>query len=163
MFFPAEKRDLFQPKKRVILTKKEDKKADVKKNKNHTIEVGIACIHKDGKYLIQTRPKGKSFAGKWEFPGGKRESGEDFRACVKREIQEELGVDVSVRPFFHETNHVFDHVNLRLRFHRCQIQAGEPAPMEKQKIQWIEAEKFSEIDFLPTNSAAIKALKQFTK
>ncbi|PID70718.1 hypothetical protein CSB37_01380 [bacterium DOLZORAL124_38_8] len=158
-FFPEEKRALFLPKKRLVAKKMPKKK--VLPKGAHTIEVGVACIHKDGKYLVQTRPKGKSFAGKWEFPGGKREKGEDFRTCVKREVQEELGIDVSVRPFFHETVHTFDKVNLRLRFHRCQIQSGEPKCLENQTMQWVASKDFESIDFLPTNSAAIKALKEF--
>ena len=124
------------------------------------IEVGVACIHRNGKYLVQTRPADKSFAGKWEFPGGKRESYEDFRACVKREIKEEIGVDVSVRPHFLETVHEFERTVLVLRFHRCQIQAGEPRPREQQQLDWVAPSEFGGREFLPTNTEVLQRLKK---
>lgn len=129
------------------------------KKRKHRIEVGIACIWRDGKYLIQARPKGKSFEGSWEFPGGKREKGENFRECVKREIQEEVGLSVSVRPHFYEELHEFERTELLLRFHRCQIQAGEPKSLEEQEIKWAAPAEFGSIDFLKTNHGALEKLK----
>jgi len=105
--------DQFKPKRRKPAKKKQ---AEKPKKRKHRIEVGIACIWRDGKYLIQARPKGKSFEGSWEFPGGKREKGENFRQCVKREIQEEVGLNVSVRPHFFEMLHEFERTELLLRF-----------------------------------------------
>lgn len=148
---------LFKPKR-----KKPEKKIKTEKPKKrkHRIEVGIACIWREGKYLVQARPKGKSFEGSWEFPGGKREKGENFRECVKREIQEEVGIDVSVRPHFYEELHEFERTELLLRFHRCQIQAGEPSPQEEQEIKWVSPDDFGDIDFLKTNHKALDKLKE---
>ncbi len=149
-FFPIETRDKFIP---------ERKGKHVLARKKFRIEVGAACIYKDGKYLIQTRPEGKSFVGKWEFPGGKREKGETFRSCVKREIKEELDIEVSVRPHFYEIILPFNKVELLLRFHRCQIQKGEPSPLEGQKIDWVAPADFDRVEFLDTNSGALEKLK----
>jgi A/G-specific adenine glycosylase len=148
--------EAFKPKRKKP-TKKI--KTDKPKKRKHRIEVGIACIWRDGKYLIQARPKGKSFEGSWEFPGGKREKGENFRQCVKREIQEEVGLNISVRPHFYEELHEFDRTELLLRFHRCQIQAGEPKPLEEQELQWVSPTEFADIDFLKTNHKALEKLK----
>ncbi len=101
--------------------------------------------------------------GQWEFPGGKRLRGEDFRACVKREILEELGIEVSVRPHFFEEIHTFKSTDLLLRFHRCQIQKGIPQPLEGQTLNWVEPARFDEIDFLETNSRALEKLKKMRK
>ncbi len=149
-------RELFKPKR-----KKPTRKAKTAKPKKrkHRIEVGIACIWRDGKYLVQARPKGKSFEGSWEFPGGKREKGESFRGCVKREIQEEVGLNVSVRPHFYEELHEFERTELLLRFHRCQIQAGEPKPLEDQEIKWVSPDDFANVGFLKTNHKALEKLK----
>ena len=149
-------RESFKPKRKKTLVKK---KTEKQKKRKHRIEVGIACIWRDGKYLIQARPKGKSFEGAWEFPGGNREKGENFRECVKREIQEEVGINVSVRPHFYEELHEFDRTELLLRFHRCQIQAGEPKALEEQEIKWVAPADFGEIDFLKTNHKALEKLK----
>ena len=152
-FFTQEnlKKVFFKPKK---------KSKKVKGKKMYTLEVGVACIHRDGKYLIQTRPEGKSFSGHWEFPGGKKERGESMRACVKREIVEELGCKISVRPAFIVIRHEFDKVRLNLHFHRCQIQSGEPKPLEKQILKWVSPAEFDDVGFLETNQKAIEKLKK---
>lgn len=161
-FFPPEIREKFRPvpKKQTQKVVKKSSKKSPKKSRKFKIEVGAACILRDGKYLIQTRPAGKSFVGQWEFPGGKREKGESFRVCVKREIQEELGCEVSVRPHFCEIVQEFEKTVLVLRFHRCQIQAGEPAAQEGQELRWIAPAKFDGVNFLATNTECIVRLKK---
>jgi A/G-specific adenine glycosylase len=156
-FFPLELLEKFVPASREKGARTQEKK----KTSNFRIEVGIACIYREGKYLIQTRPEGKSFVGRWEFPGGKREKGEDMRACVKRELKEELGVTVSVRPHFHKIEHSFEKITLVLYFHRCQIQEGEPKPLEDQLgIEWVAPADFGKYDFLDTNAGVLEKLKE---
>ena len=155
-FFPEAVAEKFKPQR----NNKSPKKKNAKKKSQKLIEVGIACIWQDGKYLIQSRPEGKSFVGRWEFPGGKREAGESFRDCVKRELKEEIDVSVSVRPHFYEETCNFGKTKLQLRFHRCQIQAGEPKPMEKQEIKWIKPEDFFNENFLTTNRKALLKLQK---
>ena len=155
IFFPPAVAQKFIPVKKPR-NKKTKTKPD---NHKKLIAVGIACIHQDGKYLIQSRPAGKSFVGSWEFPGGKREPGENFRECVKREIMEEIGVTVSVRPEFLSLEHKFGPKTLLLKFHRCQIQAGTPKPLEGQEIKWVAPAEFDSIKFLKTNHAVLKKLK----
>ena len=153
-YFPPKKANLFLPVRKVS--------NPTTKKPKQLIEVGIACIwDKAGNYLIQSRPKGKSFVGYWEFPGGKREKGEDFRSCVKREIEEELGIKVSVRPHFYEELCRFKDANLLLRFHRCQIQAGNPTPLENQNIQWVHPNNFDDVKFLKTNGRVLVKLRAF--
>lgn len=153
-FFTPEILKSFQPEKKKKTTTKKKKTGKFK------IEVGAACILKEGKYLVQTRPTGKSFVGQWEFPGGKREKGETFRDCVKREIQEELGIEVSVRPHFCEIIQEFEKTILVLRFHRCQIQSGEPRGRENQEIRWVAPSKFDGLNFLDTNGPCLEKLKK---
>ena len=156
-FFPESVRQRFIPQRKP--RSPQAKKPKSKSNKKR-IEVGIACIYRDGKYLIQTRPDDKSFAGMWEFPGGKRNPREDFRTCVKREIEEEIGVKVSVRPHFLAETHRFEHADLHLRFHRCQIQAGTPKSLENQELKWVSPKDFGSVDFLPTNGKAVAKLRE---
>lgn len=157
-FFPPEVAQKFIPQKKKPKTTKTT--TALTKKKPRIIEVGIACIWADGKYLVQSRPKGKSFVGFWEFPGGKREKGESFRDCVKREIQEEIGVNVSVRPHFFEEYHKFKDAHLCLRFHRAQIQSGTPKALENQKLDWVEPKDFFKRRFLPTNQRVLKKLQK---
>ncbi|MEI9864057.1 MAG: NUDIX domain-containing protein [Limisphaerales bacterium] len=64
------------------------------------IEVSAALIFRDGKLLIAQRHANSHLGGLWEFPGGKRESGETFEQCLVREIREELDVEISVGELF---------------------------------------------------------------
>ncbi len=153
-FFTEKTLEAFKPEK-----KKRTKKTK-KKSHKFRIEVGAACILRNGKYLVQTRPMGKSFVGQWEFPGGKREKGESFRDCVKREIREELGIEVSVRPHFCEILLEFERTELLLRFHRCQIQKGKPVAKEGQEIRWVPPHKFDGYAFLDTNGPCLEKLKK---
>ena len=57
------------------------------------VAVGI-LVQADGQFLLTSRPAGKSYAGYWEFPGGKVESGETLQAALARELREEIGIEV---------------------------------------------------------------------
>ena len=139
----------------------EEKKESMTKKR---LEIGVACIFRDKKVLIQTRPKGKSFAGKWEFPGGKIEEGERARDCAAREIEEELGAKIKVGNMFFKNVHHFDTVVLVLLFHKCKlIENEEPSPQENQEIQWISVEQFKDFKFLPTNKKILNKLKDLTE
>ncbi len=132
----------------------------MKQKKSFQIDVGIACIYRNGEYLAQTRPEGKSFVGLFEFPGGKREKGESFRDCIKREIKEEIGIEISIGSFFYEEICRFKKVNLRLRFYLAKIKKGKPTPLEGQELKWISPKDFFTEKFLPTNHKALKKLQE---
>jgi len=147
-----------------FFTEPKKKKTSRKKIPKNYLEIGVACITRsDGSYLVQTRPEGKSFSGEWEFPGGKKEPQETIRTCIKREIREEIGVEISVRPPFFRKTCRFLHTTLRLTFHRCQIQSGSPKALENQKIQWILPENFGDLKFLKTNAEVLEKLKRMKK
>ena len=75
-----------------------------KENKIIEVVCGIIC-NEEEKILLTRRKKGKALAGKWEFPGGKTEAGESRRAALKRELKEELGMQVKVEEFIAENTH----------------------------------------------------------
>ena len=64
------------------------------------ITVTCAIIERNGKILIARRAEGQKLAGKWEFPGGKVEDGESPGECLKRELEEEFGIQSEVREFW---------------------------------------------------------------
>lgn len=122
------------------------------------MEVAVACIHRNGKYLIAKRQPTKG--GKWEFPGGKRERGEDWRHALKREIREELGIEISARPHFFEKTWEEGDYLWRLRFARCQILEGEPIAHEHAELRWVTPDRLNEYDFPVANREAISALQK---
>ena len=93
-FFPKEIAQQFIPKQKKRAAPKKSPK-DYK-----AIEVGIACIHQNGKYLIQSRPKGKSFVGFWEFPGGKREKEKVFEPALNEKFKKKLAWMFRFDPIF---------------------------------------------------------------
>jgi 8-oxo-dGTP diphosphatase len=101
--------------------------------------VAVALVDIDGRVLIAQRPKGKSMAGLWEFPGGKVEEGEQPEAALIRELEEELGIDVSencLAPFTF-ASHSYDDFHLLMPLYVCRVWEGKVAPKEGQVLKWV--------------------------
>lgn len=124
-------------------------------------DVGIACIHQGGRYLFAKRPEDQG--GLWEFPGGKRETGESIRSCLKREIYEEIGIEISVRPAFMTKKVMGRKRMLRLHFCRCRILRGKPKAHEHDALSWVAPEQFDEFPMPEANTPALKRLQQFRR
>lgn len=134
------------------------KRASTKTAKHPWIDVGVACIHAQGRILLGKR-KTKEKKLLWELPGGKREKGEDIRACLKREIREELGVEVAVRPPFFVYEVPEDKPrNYRLHFCRCQILRGKPKALEHEELRWVEASELEQYPTFDSNAAAFRII-----
>ena len=111
------------------------------------VVVGV-LVNPNGKYLVQQRPAGKPCPGKWEFPGGKIESGETDREALAREIFEELGVMISDCMLLMEHNHDYDHARVTLKVYLVERYQGDPTPREGQVISWGGIEEIREMDVL---------------
>lgn len=97
------------------------------------VAVGI-LVRPDGHLLLASRPAGKPYAGYWEFPGGKLEPGETVAHALKRELHEELGVDIgAVHPW---VVRVFDYPHALVRLHFCRVfeWSGELHAREQQRF-----------------------------
>lgn len=88
--------------------------------------VTAAVIWKGKQVLIAQRPQGGLLGGLWEFPGGKLEPDDlDLIACLEREIQEELGVEVQVRETFGIYRHAYTHFRITLHAFQCTLKPGQ--------------------------------------
>src|SRR6476469_3906122 len=92
-------------------------------------DVAIGIVTRAGKVLICQRPDGKSFAGYWEFPGGKREPGETIDQCLRRELREELAIEVTPTHALSPVDHDYPAGSIRLHPWVCTHDAGEPQPL----------------------------------
>ena len=90
----------------------------------------------NGDVLLGQRPDGKPYAGYWEFPGGKVESGEAIIDALKREFVEELGVEVLSAEPWCGVEHVYPHAHVRLHFYISHEWRGEPQSLENQAFAW---------------------------
>ncbi len=91
----------------------------------------------DGAVLIGRRPEGKLLGGLWEFPGGKQDPDEELEACLKREIMEELGVEIEVGSRIGTVQHTYSHFEVSVHAFECKRLAGEPQPRDHTALAWI--------------------------
>jgi 8-oxo-dGTP diphosphatase len=99
------------------------------------VAVGV-LIDGEGRFLLTSRPEGKVYAGYWEFPGGKVESGENVEQALARELHEELGIHIgAVQPWKIE---LMDYAHARVRLHFCKVfdWRGEFEMREGQRMAW---------------------------
>lgn len=89
-----------------------------------------------GRYLLGQRPAGKPYAGYWEVPGGKIESGESVFAALKREMQEELGIEIESSEELTVLEHDYPHAYVRLHVGIIRQWSGTPRGCEGQALSW---------------------------
>ncbi|MGB9150107.1 MAG: Nudix family hydrolase [Burkholderiales bacterium] len=123
------------------------------------VAVAVAILIKpNGEFLLAQRPEGKVYAGWWEFPGGKVEPGERVVDALKRELHEELGVDIRQGYPWLTIRHVYEHANVRLHVYRVTAWDGEPHGKENQAFQWQSISDLTVSPLLPAAAPMIKAL-----
>jgi A/G-specific adenine glycosylase len=105
--------------------------------------VTAAIIHREGRMLIARRPENGLLGGLWEFPGGKLQEGEDLPACLRREIDEELGVRIDVGEEFGIYRHAYTHFRVTLHAFCCTLREGEPRPIQPSDLSWVDVAELS--------------------
>ncbi len=108
--------------------------------------VGAAIINDDGELLCAQRGYG-SLIGKWEFPGGKIEPGETPEEAIKREIKEELDIDIEVEELIDENYNEYPDKNINLKVYRCKYVSGDIKDTEHQALKWSKPEQIESLDW----------------
>ena len=121
-----------------------------------------ALIDVDNRVLIASRPEGTFMPGFWEFPGGKLEAGETPEQALKREIKEELGVELSCFwPFTFISEKREDH-HVIVLLYTCREWKGIPEPKINQKLKWVRAKELPKVEnMLPSNKPLVMALRDY--
>ncbi len=122
------------------------------------IRVAAALIEQAGRYLITRRNEGVHLGGKWEFPGGKCETGESFESCLQRELLEELGVETTPPQFFMTREHEYSEKVVELKFFFCSILRGEPKPLGCAEFCWVKVEDLENFEFPPADLPVVSRL-----
>jgi 8-oxo-dGTP diphosphatase len=111
------------------------------------IDVAAALIFDAGKLLITQRRANDHLPNLWEFPGGKVEPGETFEECLRREILEELGIEIKVGSAVEEITHSYPEKTVRLKFFQCRLNAGEPRAIHCQDWKWVAQDELLNNEF----------------
>jgi A/G-specific adenine glycosylase len=109
--------------------------------------------------LIDRRRQEGLLGGLWEFPGGKIEPNETVEACIQREIQEEIGIEIEVGDRLITIDHTYTHFRVTLNVHHCRYVSGEPQPIECDEVKWVTVDKLDQYPFPKANIQIIEALR----
>jgi 8-oxo-dGTP diphosphatase len=110
-----------------------------------TVLCGI-ITNSNGEILLARRKASKSLAGKWEFPGGKLEEGESESECLKRELLEELGMEVRVNERMGENVHQYSSFQIRLIGYRCSFVGATYVLTDHDAYVWVKPEEIGQYD-----------------
>ncbi|TAM10218.1 MAG: Nudix family hydrolase [Nevskiaceae bacterium] len=124
-----------------------------------TIRVACGVLVDGPRILIARRPTGKVGAGKWEFPGGKIEAGETPRQALVRELDEELGIQVTQATPLARLRHAYRDRIIWLDTWRVEAFAGSAVPREGQELAWVEAARAPEYELLGSSWRVLAALR----
>ncbi|NGY05783.1 Nudix family hydrolase [Solimonas terrae] len=124
------------------------------------IEVAAGClIDTQGRVLIAQRPIGKIAAGQWEFPGGKIEAGESAYEALRRELHEEIGIDIEAAQPLIRIVHDYSERRVRLDCWKVLRWRGEPAGREAQALAWVTPQTITDYPILAADAPIISALR----
>lgn len=121
----------------------------------------IALVDPEGRVLLAQRPEGKSLAGMWEFPGGKVEPGETPEECIRREIREELGVELCENCFAPVTfvSHRYEDFHLLMLLYVARKWEGIPQSLESQALCWKRPGEMQQLPMPPADIPLVAALR----
>ena len=123
----------------------------------------VALVDADGRVLLAQRPKGKSMAGLWEFPGGKVHDGETPEAALIRELHEELAIDTveSCLAPFTFASHAYDDFHLLMPLYLCRVWQGTPVAQEGQALAWVRPVRMRDYPMPPADKPLVAMLRDF--
>ena len=112
-----------------------------------SIHVVAAIIKKNNQYLIVQRNKNKYMGLKWEFPGGKVDENESFESALKREIQEELNIEINIYKKITEEAYKDEKIDIILHYYLCTKKGGTITLSEHENLAWVIKKDFEKYDF----------------
>ena len=127
------------------------------------LPVVCAVIHDSaGRILLAQRPAHKHLGLKWEFAGGKVESGETPEAALIREIKEELGCDIRIDRALPSFTHDYGTVEIRMLPFVCSLNpaSAPPHPHEHVAVQWLDLSAIDDVDLAPADWPVVAALRE---
>jgi A/G-specific adenine glycosylase len=133
-------------------------KAPKPKTPHYDVTAGVVW-NDSGQVLIAQRPAKGLLGGLWEFPGGKVDPGESLPDCLKRELREELAIEVEVGPLLISVKHAFTHFKITLYAFECRHLSGTPQALQCADWRWVRLADLDQFAFPRTDRKVIDALR----
>jgi 8-oxo-dGTP diphosphatase len=125
--------------------------ATASRDEMKTVIVTAGVIIEKKKVLVAQRREGAHRGLLWEFPGGKVQEGEDPRKALRRELKEELKVDVEVGKILEAVFHTYPEYPILLLTYHCRIKKGVPKPIGCHDLQWVSLEELNRLAMPPAD------------
>jgi mutator protein MutT len=123
------------------------------------IEVAAGLVFRDRKLLITQRRPDAYLGRFWEFPGGKREPCESFEDCLRRELREELGIEIEILRLFDAITHAYTEKTVLLKFYLCRWTRNEPQALGCEALAWVSQGQLLNFSFPAADAQLIKKLQ----
>ena len=131
--------------------------------RRRTLHVACALIERDGLLLSVQRGIAMSLPLKWEFPGGKIELGEDTADCLRREVREELGIEVEIGDSLPTTAYDYPEFSVVLYPHRCRITSGALTLHEHADARWLSPADLLSVDWAAADLPVLEAWRALNR
>jgi A/G-specific adenine glycosylase len=123
------------------------------------VAVTAGVIWRGDRVLIAKRPPEGMLGGLWEFPGGKQDRGESLVECLKREIREELGIEIEVGEEVLTINHAYTHFRITLHVFECRYASGVAEAIEAAEFVWVSTDDLDDYAFPVTDQQIVRWLR----
>ena len=130
--------------------------------------VAAVIVREDGRILVTQRLADSHLGGKWEFPGGKPEPDESSEEALRRELDEELGIDASIGALLVSNEHEYPaqdgHAakSVRIAFYRAVILSGEPRCIGVNDLRWVTPHELADLDLPDADRPLVELLSKPT-
>ena len=126
------------------------------------LHVACAIIEQEGTVLAAQRSAAMTLPLKWEFPGGKIESGESPEECLSRELHEELGISVFIGSALSPATHNYPDVTVTLYPFTCRLAGGLITMHEHRELRWTKPGRLPELDWAAADLPVIREYLDIT-
>lgn len=122
-------------------------------------DIGVGVVWKGERVLVARRPPEGLLGGLWEFPGGKLEEDESPEEAIRRELREEMDVEVGVGARIERVEHAYSHFRITLHAHHARLLSGSPRAREATAWAWARPDELDDYAFPAANRRVIEALR----